>query len=224
MQRDTFASPETRYRPLALTLFLSVAAVLVVIILIPVDANTKAVLATAAIAVAGWLFTSEFQRRENAKARLMEIELEHERRVSEIQLQTYESRRESYDEFLALFQEAQEAVKTGKELDISKVTIRMMRANLSILLLGSDEVIRLWDEFKKMGLKPPTEDKDVLLRRNVAILMFYSRVIIAIRRDLGREATVINEESVLRSFLTDYPKISDLVEEMRDVTSADEVS
>ncbi len=196
---------------------------LVALILVPVDTNIKAVVATAAVAVAGWLFTSEFQRRENAKARLMEIELEHERRVSEIERQSYEARRESYDEFLALFQEAQEAVKTGEQLDISKVTLKMMRANLSMLLLGSDKVIRLWDEFRKMGLKPPTKDQDVLKRRNVALLVFYSRVLIAIRRDLGREATIINEENVLRTFLTDYPKISDLVEEMQGITSADEI-
>lgn len=70
-------------------------------------------------------------------------------------------------------------------------------------LFGSDESCRILEEWRSLGLKGKSENPEIQKKRNTAMLIFYSRLLLSIRRDLGQQETQINELGILRSFLTD---------------------
>lgn len=183
-------------------------------------------IASLLITIIGWFVKSEHERIENSKERRSyqdnvhaqrkhEIELEHKRRISEIQLQNYPDRRETYQGFVDIFQKSSEVARgtPGATLPTKE---EIMDLTMDLQLIGSDEVCQLWNEIRILGQRPTSSDASVPPERTMYMIVIYARIILSIRRDLGNENTGIDEISVLRSFVNDLdPMIPQLREIMK---------
>jgi hypothetical protein len=167
----------------------------------------------------------ESERREH------EIELNHKRTLAQIRLENYDSRKETYYNFLKPFMEIfmaqrkaskKKGKKGGKAIPDNLID-HMLVANIDLHLLGSDETCGIWREWRKISFKTPSEDPEVQKMRNTAGVVFYARIILSIRKDLGQEDTSINEMDILRSFITDIDNIMDDLNHVMKWKTADEI-
>jgi hypothetical protein len=145
----------------------------------------------------------------DAERRLHELDLNHHNTLAQIGMRSYDVRKEIYQQFLQPFMEALVLQKRGEVPDFQEQMESMVKSNIDIHLLGSDETCRIWQEWRSLGLKGQSEDIEIQKRRDAAMLIFYARIILSIRRDLGQKDTKIDEEGILRSFLTDFDKHKD---------------
>ena len=145
----------------------------------------------------------------DAERRLHELDLNHHNTLAQIGMRSYDVRKEIYQQFLRPFMEALILQKRGEVPDFQEQMESMVKSNIDIHLLGSDETCRIWQEWRSLGLKGQSEDIEIQKRRDATMLIFYARIILSIRRDLGQKDTKIDEEGILRSFLTDFDKHKD---------------
>ncbi len=158
---------------------------------------------TALFGLLGITFQINSAKTMDARRRSHELEANHQNSLAQIRMETYDARRESYLQLLEPFMEAlsnPKAVKQKNQLDLVKT---MVRINIDLHLFGSDESCRILEEWRSLGLKGQSENPEIQKKRNTAMLIFYSRLILSIRRDLGQQDTKIDELGILRSFLTD---------------------
>ena len=159
----------------------------------------------------------------DAERRLHELDLNHHNTLAQIGMRSYDVRKEIYQQFLQPFMDTMILLKRGKEPDFQEQTESIMKSNIDIHLLGSDETCRTWQEWRSLSFKGKSEDIEIQKRRNAAILIFYARIILSIRRDLGQKDTKIDELGILRSFLTDIDEHKDEYREASLWKSASDV-
>jgi len=159
----------------------------------------------------------------DAERRLHELKLNHRNALAQIRMRSYDVRRETYQQFLRPFMEALILQKRGEVPDSQKQMEAMVKSNIEIHLLGSDETCRIWQEWYSLSLKGQAEDVGIQKKRNAAMLIFYARIILSIRRDLGQKDTEMDEKGILRSFLTDFDEYKDEFQEALLWRSASDV-
>jgi len=194
-----------------------------------VNINVQIAIVSGLFGILGWSIQSENQRRIEFHNRLFELEKDHKNRLAQIRLQTYNDRKEIYESLLKPFMEAflvatekkdikEEMKKMGEEM-----RKKMVEDNINIHLLGSDETCRIWEEWLKLARRGEVKNEDIQKKRNVALILFYARLVLSIRRDLGYEETEINEEDFISSFITDIKAYENELKEARKWKKADEV-
>lgn len=164
---------------------------------------------TALLGLLGITIHIKSTKAMEAERRLHELNLNHHNALAQIGMRSYDVRKEIYQQFLRAFMEALILQKRGEVPDFQEQMESMVKSNIDIHLLGSDETCRIWQEWRSLGLKGQSEDIEIQKRRDAAMLIFYARIILSIRRDLGQKDTKIDEEGILRSFLTDFDKHKD---------------
>ena len=148
-----------------------------------------------------------------AKRRLHELELNHRNALAQIRMRSYDARRKTYQQLLGPFIKVMTFQKSGKQFNLQELTEEMIKVGIDIYLLGSDETCRAWQEFKAIGFKGKSQNEQIARKRNAAILIFYARIILSIRRDLGQDDTEVSEIEILRSFISD---IDEYLEELQE--------
>ncbi len=149
-------------------------------------------------------------------------ERDHQNALAQIRLKGYDARREIYDQLLKPFMELMFQQKRGEEPNLDDQIESTIKANFDIHLLGSDETCNAYYEWRGMSLKKDIEDPNIKSLRLNAMLIFYSRIILAIRRDLGQRDTHVDEIQVLSSFINDIDEFkSGLREAMKWKTAAE---
>ena len=122
----------------------------------------------------GWLYRHEKERREAV-----------ERQLSEHKYKAYIT-------LLDILFGVIKDTKAGKTIDQSDLVNRMFDANKDLILYGSDDVVKTYQEW--------------LLMTRAGKIKFgqFGEIIISIRRDMGNPKTKITSEVVLRQLIVDY--------------------
>jgi len=167
------------------------------------DLNVFSTLLVALLALLGITIQIKATRDIEAERRIHELNLNHRNAVAQIKMKSYESRKETYLQLLRPFMEAMLSQRRGEVPNPQAQIEQMIRANIDIQLFGSDETCRIFNEFRAMGFKTPVDDEIVQKQRMAAMLVFYARIILSIRRDMGQEDTSVDEYAILRSFIND---------------------
>ena len=178
---------------------------------------------TALLGLLGVTIHMKSTKAMDAERRLHELNLNHHNALAQIGMRSYDVRKEIYQQFLQPFMDTMILQKRGEVPDFQEQMESMVKSNIDIHLLGSDETCRIWQEWRSLSLKGQSEDTEIQKRRNAAMLIFYARIILSIRRDLGQKDTKIDELGILRSFLTDIDEHKDEYREASLWKSASDV-
>ncbi len=170
---------------------------------IEIDSNLFVGSLTALLGLLGLTFQMKTTKEIEAKRRLHELELNHRNTIEQIRMRSYDTRKKTYQLLLQPFTETFILQKRGEQPDIQKHVEIMIKSNIEIFLSGSDETCRAWLEWKALASKGIGEDKEIRDKRFAAMMVFYARMILSIRRDLGEKNTEINEMDILKSFMSD---------------------
>lgn len=194
-------------------LILSIILLIIIFIIEPkglkITSNVFIGSLTALLGLLGITIHIKSTKATDAERRLHELNLNHRNALVQIGMRSYDVRRETYLQFLQPFMETMALLKRGKEPDFQEQMESLIKSNIDMHLLGSDETCKIWQEWRSLSLKEQSEDIKIQKRRNTAMLIFYARIILSIRRDLGQKDTKVDEEGVLRSFLTDFDEHKD---------------
>ena len=136
-----------------------------------------------------WYFTSIFEaiRREKEK-------LQEERRKIYIQV---------LEPYIRIFAGIKNPLETKKAL--SQITsFDYRRASCELNMMGSDDVVRALNELMQHIYS--LEKGDVSAKPE-AMLVYWSRVLLAIRRDLGNKKTSLTEVDMLSSWIKDIDQV-----------------
>ena len=140
----------------------------------------------------------------DAEKKKHEQKLNHQNALAQIRMRTYDARRKSYMQLLEPFMQALANPRSDVKIDQQNLIKSMVRANIDLHLFGSDKSCKILQEWRTLGLKGQSQEPSIQKKRNSAMLIFYSRLLLSIRRDLGQQETKVNELGILRSFLTDF--------------------
>lgn len=200
---------KTKHNDWVAPVILIVSAVLLIIIFISkpkglkINSDVFIGSLTALLGLLGISIQIKSAKTMDAKRRSHELETNHQNALAQIRMETYDARRESYLQLLEPFMEALSNPKDVAGKDQQDLKATMVRVNIDLHLFGSDESCKILEEWRSLGLKGQSENPEIQKKRNTAMLIFYSRLILSIRRDLGQQDTKIDELGILRSFLTD---------------------
>jgi len=120
----------------------------------------------------------------------------NQQRKLEVMIALERRKRELYSKFLSLFFET---LKKGKKIDQDKLSDQLMDIAKDMTVYASDEVLRLFVQFRTMAL-----DKD---RDAKKIVEWFGEIILQIRKDLGYSTTKIETKDVLSVFIVDINKL-----------------
>jgi hypothetical protein len=124
----------------------------------------------------GWLYKHERERRAAA-----------EQQVSERKYQAYVT-------LMNIFFEQFKTSRHGQRVSQDKLADLMADANKDLMLFGSDDVLRLYQNWLYNT------------RRGLVDMEQFGGIIVAIRKDMGHHNTSITSDEVLRQLITDYDK------------------
>jgi len=119
-----------------------------------------------------------------------------QQRKLDVMIALEQRKRELYAKFLDLFFNV---LKRGKKVDQDKLSSELMDIAKDMTVYASDEVLRLFVQFRTMAL---TEERD-----SKTILEWFGKIILQIRKDLGYSITRIEPRDVLSVFITDIDKL-----------------
>jgi len=189
-------------------LILSIILLIIIFIIEPkglkITSNVFIGSLTALLGLLGITIHIKSTKATDAERRIHELNLNHRNALVQIGMRSYDVRRETYLQFLQPFMEALVLQKRGEVPDSHKQIEAMVKSNIDIHLVGSDETCRAWQEWYSLSLKGKSGDIEIQKKRNFATLIFFARIILSIRRDLGQKDTKVDELGILRSFLTDF--------------------
>ena len=168
---------------------------------------------TALIGLLGITFQIKATKEIEAERRLHEIEINHRNTLAQIRMRSYDARKESYKQLLKPFTETLILSSKQKPIDFQKYIEEMMRSNIDIHLLGSDKTCKLWENWRVLAFKTKEDDDELQKKIGLASLIFYARLILSIRKDLGHPYTKITEIDILRSFIKDLEDYKDELKE-----------
>lgn len=125
-----------------------------------------------------WMIKSEYDKRR------------------ELERLTFESRRQTYDTLMKPFIDTFASISAGTSVNQANLNRQMTEAGNKLIIYGSDEVIRSFNQFRNIGqLQPPEPNR---------LIVEYGRLLLTIRKSTGFPETEINIEQILRSFISDY--------------------
>ncbi len=125
-----------------------------------------------------WLLKSEYDKR------------------SELERLTFESRRQTYDKLLQPFIDTFASISAGTLINQANLNRQMTEAGNKLIIYGSDDVIRSFNQFRNIGqLQPPNPHR---------LIVEYGRLLLTIRKSTGFPKTELSIEEILRSFINDY--------------------
>lgn len=154
------------------------------------------VLLTAILSGFGWIIKSEYDKRREINRR------EHETRMEQDRL-TFETRRQSYEGIIQPFIDA--LVGGPANINVEELKSQFMRAGFKLLIYGSDDIIRAFNNYRQLGLQQPPNQ--------IALLVEFARFLITIRKSTGFPVTNLSEEEVLRTFIIDYDNYSQQIDD-----------
>jgi len=123
----------------------------------------------------GWLYQHERERREA---------VEH---------QLSEHKYKAYIQVLDIFFGLMKTIKADRKIKQAKLTNQMIDASKDLMVYGSDEVVRIYQQW----LQDAREGK-------AGGLIWFGDLVVAIRRDMGHAKTKITSDQILRQLVTDY--------------------
>ena len=209
-------------------LILSIILLIIIFIIEPkglkITSNVFIGSLTALLGLLGITIHIKSTKAMEAERRLHELNLNHHNALAQIGMRSYDVRRETYLQFLQPFMEALVLQKRGEVPDSHKQIEAMVKSNIDIHLVGSDETCRAWQEWYSLSLKGKSGDIEIQKKRNFATLIFFARIILSIRCDLGQKDTKVDELGILRSFLTDFDEHKEEFQEALLWKSASDVS
>lgn len=159
---------------------------------------------TALVGLLGISIQIRSSKTLDAERKEHEQKLNHQNALAQIRMRTYDARRESYMQLLEPFMKALANPRGVVKMDQQDQIETIVRANIDLHLFGSDESCKILEEFRSLGSKGQSKNPAIQKERNTAMLIFYSRLLLSIRRDLGQQETQVDELGILRSFLTDF--------------------
>jgi hypothetical protein len=123
-----------------------------------------------------WLLKSEYDKR------------------NELERLTFESRRQTYDRLLQPFIDAMGS--PGTLVNQTNLKKQMTEAGYKLIIYGSDDVIRAFNQFRRSGQMQPPEP--------LRLIAEYGKLLYTIRKSTGFPDTKLKVEEILRSFINDY--------------------
>ena len=103
-------------------------------------------------------------------------------------------KRDLYAKFLKVFFEIMQESKR-KSLDPSKYEKDFMELTRDMTVYASDNVLKLFGQFRKLALKGQEDPK--------VVVQWLGEIIMAIRKDLGYSTTQVKPADILRTFIVD---------------------
>jgi len=148
----------------------------------PADALN--VLLLAALGGLGYLYRSSREQRQQLESRLAE------------------SKRQLYDDYVALLREMTSEIQAGKTLDPSKFLPRLREFSFRSVLLGSDAVVQAQIRV--------TNIERIGVDGNNFMLPAIGDVLLALRKDIGFPATKLTNQTILGVFVKDIDSQTEL--------------
>lgn len=171
-----------------------------------IDSNVVIGSLVALMGLLGVTFQIKATQEIDAERREHELQLNHRNALSQIKMRSYDARKESYQQLLQPFMESLILQRKQEEIDFQKDVDKMMRANIEIHLLGSDETCRTWQKFRNISLSIEGKCEEIKRKKMLTLIILFAKLILSIRRDLGHPYTEIEEFDILRSFINDFDK------------------
>jgi len=122
--------------------------------------------------------------------------LTNQQRKLDVMIALEQRKRELYAKFLNLFFDT---LKQGGKVDQDKLSSELMDIAKDMTVYASDEVLRLFVQFRSMAVTAERDPKK--------ILEWFGKIILQIRKDLGYSITKIEPRDVLSVFVTDIDKL-----------------
>lgn len=116
---------------------------------------------------------------------------------------TFESRKKIYNELLQPFIDSMVAAQTNNKVDEKELNKKMTEIGVKLAIYGSDKVIDEYEKFRSIGKKP--------LENPYQILASFAKLVLAIRKDSGFPNTDMDEEKILKLYITDYEENKDKI-------------
>lgn len=116
--------------------------------------------------------------------------------LKESKQRIYEQKRIVYKTLLIPYIEVLKTTKKGRDINLTDKQISTaFEAAFDTILYGSDDVIKLYGEFRNISTKITPENEKYIMLKSLALLLN------AIRKDLGNKMTSLSEVQILRMFI-----------------------
>jgi hypothetical protein len=115
-----------------------------------------------------------------------------------------DKKREQYYEFLDFWNQTFGVAGQPSHSVEDPEVIRKLRSwSLRLTMIGSDEVVRSWNDLRLFGGADDQPESDEAKRRSIEMMRLWGALWMAMRRDCGHSDTTLHPADVLRSIIND---------------------
>jgi hypothetical protein len=115
----------------------------------------------------------------------------------EIEKEIREKKIPIYSEFIDFLFRVLRMSKEGNDMDEAEMIAFMLKFNQTLMVWGSDEVMRAWIQFRTLSTADDSPGKALKIAKSIA------SIILAIRSDIGHSNVNIDERGILSTFIND---------------------